>query len=98
MLLGEGQRFPSSPVFALKMMKQDFFLWLSGLRTHPCEDVGSIPGPAQWVKDPVWPWLWHRLQLQLSPLARELPHAAGAAVKRKKKKSYLLKMNEDVPR
>ena len=35
----------------------EFLLWLSGLRTQCClcEDVGSIPGLTQWVKDLVLP-------------------------------------------
>ena len=37
-------------------------------------DAGSIPSPAQWVKEPVLPQLWLRLQRQLgSDLAWE-PH------------------------
>ena len=50
------------------------------------EDWGLIPGPAQWVKDPVPLWLWCRLEpvALIQPLAWELPYAEGVALKRQK--------------
>jgi len=30
-------------------------------------DIGLIPSPAQWVKDPALLWLWHRSKLWLGP-------------------------------
>ena len=51
------------------------------------EDTGLIPGLAQWVKDLTLLWLWCRLAAAaaIQPLVWELPHTAGAAVKRAKK-------------
>ena len=54
-------------LFSNKKDTWEFPLWLSRLRTRCClfEDVSWIPDLGQWVKDPVLPQLWHRLQMQL---------------------------------
>ena len=51
------------------------------------EDVGSIPGPARWVKDLVLLCLWCRLAAVAlnQPLAQERPYAAGVATQKNKK-------------
>ena len=59
--------------------------WLTN-PTRNQEVVGSIPGLAQWIVDPVLLWLWCRPEATapIRPLAWEPPCADSAALKSKK--------------
>ena len=69
--------------------------WLMNpTRNH--EVMGSIPGLAQWVEDPVLLWLWCRLAARapIGPLAWESPYAMGMALEKAKKKKKKPKQTE----
>ena len=56
--------------------------------TSLLEDVGSIPGLVQWLKDPMllWPWCRAAAIAPIRPLGWELPYATGADLKKQKNK------------
>ena len=70
--------FQISTLLGVPVMAQ----WVGNL-TSIHEDVSLIPDLTQQVKNPTLLWLWYRLAATalIRPLAWELPHAVGTAIK-----------------
>ena len=50
------------------------------------DDAGLIPGPAQWVRDPVLLWCRPAATAPIQSVAWEFPYVGGIALKRPKRK------------
>ena len=86
----EEWRLEHSWSCSIKLQVAAFPSWLRGIRTLTSiqEDVGSIPGLAQWGKELVLQQVWLRFIVAvplIQPLAWECPYAAGVAIKNKNK-------------